>query len=113
MEGIQERIQEIRNKLSISLPDFAKRIFIRESLLRDIEQGKRSIDDRTIQLISTEFDVNKEWLLTGKGMIFSAPQPDTQLEKLIEKYDQLNKDLQDYLIEQSNALLKSKKKNHY
>jgi len=109
MEGIRERVQEVRSKLNISQRDFAKKIFISKSLLCDIERGNRGINDRTIQLISTEFNVNKDWLLTGKGKIFSAPPPDIQREKLIEIYDQLDKSLQDCLLEQSIALLKVKK----
>jgi transcriptional regulator with XRE-family HTH domain len=109
MTEIKERIQEIRKELGISLRDFAKRIYISRSLLSGIEQGKKNINDRTIQLISTEFSVNKDWLLTGKGDMFNAPPPDVQLQKLVEIFNQLDQGLRDCLLEQSKALLKIKR----
>jgi transcriptional regulator with XRE-family HTH domain len=109
MNGIKERIKGIREKLNISQRDFAKKIFISQTLLGDIELGTRTITKRTIQLISTEFNVNKDWILTGQGDIFTAPPPDIQLEKLIEIYKQLDKVLRNFLLEQSKSLLKIQK----
>ena len=109
MTEVKERIQQIRAELKISLRDFAKRIYISKSLLCDIEKGSRSINDRTIQLISTEFNVNKDWLLTGEGDMFTAPPPDIQLEKLIDIFNQLDQGLRDCLLDQSKALLKFRK----
>jgi transcriptional regulator with XRE-family HTH domain len=111
MNGIKERIKEIRTKLNISQRDFSQRIYISQTLLGEIELGNRTITERTIQLISTEFNVNKDWILTGQGDIFTAPPPDIQLEKLIEIYKQLDKVLRNYLLEQSKSLLKIQKEN--
>jgi transcriptional regulator with XRE-family HTH domain len=109
MSGIKERIKEIREKLNISQRDFSKRIFISQTLLGDIELGNRTVTERTIQLISTEFNVNKDWILAGEGNMFTAPPPDIQLEKLIDIYKQLDKALRNYLLEQSKLLLKLQK----
>jgi len=109
MDGTKERVQRIRTELKISLRDFSRRIFISKSLLNNIELGNRNINDRTIQLISTEFNVNKDWLLTGKGEMFMAPPPNIQREKLIEIFDQLDQSLRDCLLEQAKALLKIRK----
>jgi transcriptional regulator with XRE-family HTH domain len=106
---IKERIKNVRDALSVSQRDFARRIFISQSLLGDIELGKRNINDRTIQLITTEFKVNKDWLLTGKGQMFCAEPPDLQLEKLLSIFHQLDKPLRDYLLDQSKGLLKIQK----
>jgi transcriptional regulator with XRE-family HTH domain len=109
MKGIKERIKEVRTILNISQQEFSKRIFISQTLLGEIELGNRTAKDRTIQLISTEFNVSKDWLLNGEGKIFTAPPPDMQLEKLIEIFKQLDKTLRDYLLEQSKGLLKIQK----
>jgi len=111
MTDIKGRIQQIREELKISQRDFAKRIYISKSLLSEIEIGNRNINERTIKLITTEFSVNKEWLLTGKGDMFTSPPPDIQLEKLINIFNQLDQGLRDCLLEQSKALLKLRKKN--
>jgi len=109
MSGIKERIKKIRLKLGISQQDFAKKVYISQTLLGEIELGNRTATEKTIQLISTEFNVNKSWILTGKGDMFTAPPPDIQLENLIEVFKQLDKPLRDYLLEQSKGLLKIQK----
>jgi transcriptional regulator with XRE-family HTH domain len=96
--------------LGISQREFSKRIYITQSFYGDIELGKKNLNDRIIQLISTQFNVNKEWIKTGKGEVFSSPPPDIKKERLIEIYNELPEWLQDCLIEQSNLLLKRYKK---
>jgi len=103
---VRERIKKVRQTLNVSQRDFAKRIYISQTLLGDIELGNRNVNERTIQLISTEFSVNKDWLLTGKGEMFSAPPADLKLENLVEIFNQLDKGLRDYLLDQSKGLLK-------
>jgi transcriptional regulator with XRE-family HTH domain len=103
---VRERIRRVRETLNVSQREFAKRIFISQTLLGDIELGNRNVNDRTIQLISTEFKVSKEWLLSGKGDMFTSPPPDLQLEKLIDIFKRLDKPLRDYLLDQSRGLLK-------
>jgi len=110
-DEVRQRIKQLRETLGVSQRDFAKRIYISQTLLGDIELGSRNVNDRTIQLISTEFNVNKDWLLTGEGEIFTAPPVDLQLEKLIEIFQQLDGGLRDYLLEQSKGLLKIQKEN--
>jgi transcriptional regulator with XRE-family HTH domain len=103
---VRERIRKVRETLNVSQREFAKRIFISQTLLGDIELGNRNVNDRTVQLIATEFKVSKEWLLSGRGDMFSSPPPDLQLEKLIDIFKQLDKPLRDYLLDQSKGLLK-------
>jgi len=96
----------VRETLNVSQREFAKRIFISQTLLGDIELGNRNVNDRTIQLIATEFNVSKEWLLNGRGDMFTSPPPDLQLEKLTDIFRQLDKPLRNYLLDQSMGLLK-------
>ena len=104
--GIKDRIKKVRTALNASQREFAKRIFISQTLLGAIEVGNRNVNERTIQLITTEFKVNREWLLTGKGEMFVSPPPDLQLEKLLDIFNQLDQPLRDYLLDQSKSLLK-------
>ena len=109
--GVKDRIIKIRKALNVSQREFAKRIFISQTLLGAIELGKRNVNERTIQLITTEFKVNREWLLTGKGDMFTSPPPDLQLEKLLDIFNQLDQPLRDYLLDQSKGLLKIQQEN--
>jgi len=110
MNKINERIKQIRSELKISQCDFSRQIYISQSSLGEIETGNRNVNDRIIQLISLQFNVNKEWLKSGKGKMFITEKPDIKLEHLIDIYKQLEEPLQDYLLEQSENLLKLHKK---
>ena len=109
--GVKDRIIKIRKAINASQREFAKRIFISQTLLGAIELGNRNVNERTIQLITTEFKVNREWLLTGKGEMFVSPPPDLQLEKLLDIFKQLDQPLRDYLLDQSKGLLKIQQEN--
>ena len=109
MKTVHERIKEIRLSLGISQREFSKRIFITQSFYGDIELGKKKTNDRIIHLISTQININKDWLVTGKGDMFSGPPPDIRRDRLIDIYNQLPVWLQDCLIEQSRILLKKYK----
>ena len=109
VDYVNDRIKQIRTTLNISQRDFAKRIYISQTLLGNIELGNRNVNDRTIQLISTAFNVNKNWLLTGEGEIFTIPAADMKLSNLIDNFNQLEDTLKDFLIEQSKSLLKMQK----
>jgi len=86
--------------------NFSRQISMSQSSLGEIETGVRKVNDRTIQLICSQFNVNKGWIKTGKGGMFDVEKPDINLEHLIEIYKQLDETLQDYLIKQSELLSK-------
>ena len=111
MDEVNERIKQIRAVLGISQREFSKQIFISQNSFCEIEKGVRRVNDRIIQLISTQFNVSRDWIKTGKGEMFHSDKPDISLEHLIEIYKQLEKPLQDYLLEQSEALLKLHNEN--
>jgi transcriptional regulator with XRE-family HTH domain len=108
-DNIKERIKQVRETFNISQRDFSKKIYISQTLLGDIELGNRNVNDRTIELIVNGFNVNKKWLLTGKGKMFASPPPDPQLDKLIDIFNQLDKSLKNYLLDHSKSLLKIQK----
>ncbi|MCL2480575.1 MAG: helix-turn-helix transcriptional regulator [Spirochaetaceae bacterium] len=108
--SIKDRIKTLRKALKLSQGNFGKRIYVSQSLLAEIESGKRKINNRTIQLIVSEYKINKDWILTGNGDMFSAPPPDIKKEQLLEIFNELDCMLQDYLLLQSRELLKIQKK---
>jgi HTH-type transcriptional regulator / antitoxin PezA len=106
MAELCERIKELRSSLKLSQRQFAKRIFVSQTLVNEIELGKRKVNARILHLISYRFSVNMEWLKSGEGdMFFDAPT-DTRLEHIIEIFNMLDKPLQNYLLLQSKELLK-------
>jgi transcriptional regulator with XRE-family HTH domain len=108
MAELCERIKELRSLLKLSQRQFAKRIFVSQTLVNEIELGKRKINVRILHLISYRFNVNIEWLKKGDGDMFldTPPYTDTRLDHIIEIFNKLDKPLQDYLLLQSKELLK-------
>jgi len=106
MAELCERIKELRSSLKLSQRQFARRIFVSQALVNDIELGKRKINVRILHLISSQFNANIEWLKKGEGEMFFDAPPDARLEHIIEIFHKLDKPLQDYLLLQSKELLK-------
>jgi transcriptional regulator with XRE-family HTH domain len=106
MNPINERIKQIRTVLNVSQRDFSRQIFISQSSYGEIETGVRKVNERVLQLICSQYNINKDWLKNGNGEMFNNKKPDIRLEHLIEIYNKLDTSLQNYLVEQSELLLK-------
>jgi len=109
MKTMYERVKEVRLKLKLSQVEFSERIFVSKGFYGDIEIGNKKLNDRHIFIISRQFNVNEEWIRTGKGEMFTDKQPDTRKERLLNIYNQLDSSLRDCLVEQSDVLLKLQK----
>ena len=106
MNEISERIKKLRSELKLSQRQFAKQIFVSQTLVNEVELGKRKINIRILHLIAYQFNVNLDWLKKGEGdMFFNAP-PDARLERIVDAFHRLDRPLQDYLLLQSKELLK-------
>ena len=67
---MQERLKEIRKLLNLNQSEFAEKLNLSRGQIACYETGRRSVSTRTINDICREFDINKEWLITGEGDIF-------------------------------------------
>jgi transcriptional regulator with XRE-family HTH domain len=108
--SVNARIKAVRKALELSQRAFCKGIFISQGFYAQIEGGFKKANERICELISTKYNVNKEWLLTGKGEMFSAPAPDMELEKLIEIYRELDPLFREYIMLQIKHLLNLQKR---
>ena len=109
-DTIADRLKAIRAALNLSQREFAKGVFVSQSYFCNIEINKQKISERIIHLISVNYKVNKEWLKTGKGEMFSMSMTDAKLENLAGVFSELDELLQEYLIKQANELLAIQKK---
>jgi transcriptional regulator with XRE-family HTH domain len=103
--SVNARIKAVRKALGLSQRTFCKGIFLSHSFYAQIESGTRKPNERVYELISNKYNVNKEWLLTGKGEMFSGPAPDVELEQLIEIYKELDPLFREYIMLQIKQLL--------
>lgn len=79
--GIGERIKEVRKAKKITQQALADAIGLKRNTIANYEIGNVEPSDRTISDICREFDVNEEWLRTGKEPMF---QPKSRNEELME-----------------------------
>ena len=73
---MKNRLKQLRKRLNITQQDFADRIGIKRNTLANYEIGRNEPLDAVISLICREFNVNEEWLRTGKGDMFNASGDD-------------------------------------
>ena len=82
---INERLKHLRKDiLNMTLESFGAKIHLSRQSLSNIENGNRSITDRTISDICREFDVNEEWLRTGEGPEFVKVTRAEEIQKMVD-----------------------------
>ena len=90
MKTIGERIKFLRKQtLNNTQKDFGLRIGLKPNSVSDIENGKNNVTEQTLKVICREFNINEEWLRTGKGDMYDILINDFTLviSDLIEKSD--------------------------
>jgi transcriptional regulator with XRE-family HTH domain len=108
---IGERIRAVRKALGISQRDFCGGIYLSHSFYAKIETGTRNPNERVYELISNKYNVNKDWLLTGRGEMFSKPPPDVELVQLMEIIKELDPLFRDCIIQQVKLMANLHKKS--
>jgi len=108
---IQDRLIKIRDSFNLTQKEFAKGIFVSQTYYSNIENGNKKMNDRVIALICSQYGVNKQYLLYGKGEMFSENLPDIQLQTLLEIFNQLEKPFKEYIILQVKHLMDAIEKN--
>jgi transcriptional regulator with XRE-family HTH domain len=101
---VSERIKKIRSTLNLSQRAFAKEVYVSNGYLSEIETGHKDINDRLIYLITSTFSINKHWLLTGEGDMYSTT-PEEKLEKISSLFYELCPEFQDFVLKQIDQLI--------
>lgn len=70
---ICERFLKIRINLNMKQCDFAKEIKTTQGHVSDIENKRKGVSDRIIEILRLKFRINETWLRTGEGEMFSEP----------------------------------------
>lgn len=81
---MNERIRKLRRTLDLTQKEFGDRIGVKGNTIATYEGGRNEPIDSVISLICREFNVNEEWLRTGKGEMF-APAPSSALDALAQE----------------------------
>lgn len=64
---MKERIKFIRKDKNLTQEEFALKVDLTKNYISLVENGNRTLADRTISDICRIFSVNEEWLRTGGG----------------------------------------------
>ncbi|MCY1634393.1 helix-turn-helix domain-containing protein [Marinifilum sp. D737] len=81
---VAERLKELRIKKNLSQNEFAEKLNVSRSTLMLIEQGKRDISTKVLEVLKAEFNVSADWLLFGGDDTLTSNEnsPDVYREML-------------------------------
>ena len=94
------RFRKLRKILNVKQGDFAKELAISQGHASDIENGRKSVSDRVVEILSLKYNVNEEWLRNGTGDMFRKPSDEVgyYVEELLE-YEGNGNPFYDMIIE--------------
>lgn len=73
------RIKYLRKHLSLTQEEFAAKIGIGKSALSRIESGVNNPSEQTLKLICSEYNVRRDWLLSGEEPMQLPPDEDDEI----------------------------------
>ena len=99
---MKERILILRKTLHMKQSEFAAILGMKGTALSMIEVGENSLTEKNIRLICMTFNVNEEWLRTGRGEMFdNFPGK----KELMDIFHNLLPDSQQVLLKKAKELL--------
>lgn len=97
---ICERFKKVRSSLNMRQGDFAKEIKTTQGHVSDIENKRKPVSDRIIEIVHLKYNVNEDWLRNGQGDMFRKPSDEIgyYVEGLLE-YEGSGNPFYDMIIE--------------
>lgn len=83
---MNERIKKVRKVLELTQQEFADRIGVKRNTIANYEINRNEPSNSVISLICREFNVNEEWLRTGKGQMFIQQTRDEEIASAVENF---------------------------
>ena len=80
---MKDRNKALRKALHVSQDAICQRVGVKRSTVCTYEKGIRLPSDSVIAMICREFNVNEEWLRTGKGSMFTEVHRDEQIARFV------------------------------
>ena len=85
---ICERFKKIRKFLDMKQIDFANAIKLTQGHVSDIENKRKCVSDRIVEIICLKYNINEEWLRNGTEPMFNIKTDDfTEISVEINKHD--------------------------
>lgn len=74
-----KRFKEIRIALNMKQGDLAKELTLSQGHVSDIENGRKTVSDQTIEILTLKYNVRDEWIRNGSGSMFEEMSKENQL----------------------------------
>lgn len=84
--SVNDRIKEIRKHLKLSQTVFGEKLGVGRGVIANLEMNLTEPKELFVDLLCNTFNVNREWLETGKGDMFTASS-ETIVDKLVKDYN--------------------------
>lgn len=99
-----ERVNEIRKTLGLTLEKFGERIGVTRGSMSNIENGNRNLTEQMTKSICREFSVDYMWLTTGEGEMFIDTDDDfiERIDRIMAGEDEARKNLFKFMLELSD-----------
>lgn len=120
MEGLRDRINEIRDHYRLSNRGFAEAVGAKPAATNNYLNGTKEPSLEFVdRILSTYVDVSAEWLLRGVGSMFKEDKPTDEalLKELAEAkvkllvQEGITKELRDMLLEKNNGKVAEERKS--
>lgn len=120
MEGLRDRINEVRDHYRLSNRGFAEAVGAKPAATNNYLNGTKEPSLEFIdRILSTYVDVSAEWLLRGVGSMFKEDKPTDEalLKELAEMkvkllvQEGITKELRDMLLEKNNGKIAEERKS--
>ncbi len=71
------RLREVRKYLHLNQKEMAEMLTVKQSYYSEVENGKRPVTGKLVEILSTKKSVSADWMYTGKGEIFTGEHSST------------------------------------
>lgn len=110
-----ERIKQVRKEKALTLEAFGRRLGVTKAAMSKLENGLRGVTEQMRLAICREYGVNEDWLLTGKGDMFTnasanivdeiarqyhlTPETKVLIERFLVLSPEVQKGILDYILD--------------
>jgi len=103
---LAERIKSIRKISKMSQQEFGKCLGVSRDVISNIEYGRVEPKDLFIDHLCHIFNISKDWLLTGEGVINDEHiETKKNIQEAVKILENLAPPLRDYAVQQMKNLL--------
>lgn len=119
MSNIGERVKELRKDKKLSQGKFGANLGLSRSHICNIEKGTRSLNKQTILQICSVYNINRQWLLEGVGVMYKDELDkynidDEDVKKFMSLFLKADKVTQEFVLDlmEKKAKLEDKLKEN-